>query len=206
MTLFGLAKGEKAYDNLSSSFKLISKNSQLSEKKISDEKRRIANKYLIPIKGYGVIILRTQREAFNKEVDNLRIQIQKFQKDIEEKLTAEINKNRKTLVSALLPAVQRKHPERWNKFMSGTTKKDRDLEIADLLNSEIEKAFEDAKKVVSKMNVTAIPKGITYDLLHKKEFLAAVGKMVPAMKSLHTEFLGVAGEKPAQTNLFPSIT
>jgi hypothetical protein len=178
--LFGLAKGEKAYDNLRSSFKLISKDSKISEKKISEQKNAIADKYLITIKKYGVIILRTKKEAFEKDFTKLQEDIKKFQADIEAKLVDEMNKNRKTLVTALLPAVQRKHPERWDKFISATTKKEKDNEIANLLNSEIEDAFESAKKVVDKMDVTKIYKGITYELLHNKDFVTAVGKAVPS--------------------------
>jgi len=193
--LFGLIKGEKAYESLSSSFRLIGKNSKLSEKKLADKKKKIIDLYLIHIKGYGSVILRSNKEKFDKEVNLFKEDIKKFQLDIEENLNKEITQNIKTLVTALFPAVKRRHPERWNKYIFSTEKKDRDKEIKELLQNEITEAFGTAKKLIDEMVATIIYKGITYELLNNPNFIEAAMKAMPTMKSLHWEKMGVLSEK-----------
>lgn len=188
--LFGLIKGEKAYDSLSSSFKLIGKNSSLSEKKLADKKKKITDRYLIQIKGYGTVILRNKKEEFDKEIVTFKKDIKKFQAEIENKLNKEITQNIKTLVAALLPAVIRKPPERWNKFISSNDKKERDRQIKELLQNEISDAFGSAKKLIDEMDASVVYKGITYELLNDAKFIEAAKKALPTMKSLHWEKMG----------------
>lgn len=193
--LFGLAKGDKAYDSLRSSFKLIGKNSKISEKKLSDKKKKITDHYLIQIKGYGAVILRNKKEEFNKEITVFKEEIKKFQNEIEKKLNEEIAQNKKTLIAALLPAVKRKHPERWAKYISSNDKKEKDKEIEELLHNEISEAFGTAKKLVDEMDASIVYKGITYELLNDQKFINAAKKSLPTMKSLHWENLGVLSNK-----------
>jgi len=198
--LFGLTKGDKAYDSLRSSFKLIGKNSKISEKKLSDKKKKITDRFLIQIKGYGAVILRSKKEEFDKEITVFKEDIKKFQNEIEKKLNEEISQNKKTLIAALLPAVKRKHPERWAKFLSSTDKKEKDKEIEELLHNEISDAFGSAKKLVDEMDASIIYKGITYELLNDQKFIDAAKKALPTMKSLHWEKLGVLSEKNNSAN------
>lgn len=198
--LFGLAKNDKAYDSLKSSFKLIDKNSEISEKKLSDKKKKITDRFLIQLKGFGAVILRSKKEEFNNEISVFKEDIKKFQKEIEEKLDKEIEKNKKTLITALAPTVKRKHPERWAKFISATVKKEMDKEIEKLLHNEISAAFGTAKKLVSEMDASIIYKGITYELFNDPKFIDAAQKALPTLKSLHWEKLGVLSEKENKEN------
>lgn len=193
--LFGLIKGDRAYASLRSSFKLIGKDSKLSEKKIIEKKKKITDQFLIQIKGYGAVILRTKKEEFEKEIIVFEEEIKKFQQEIEKRLDTEIKQNKKTLIAALLPAVKRRHPDRWNKFMSSTDKKGKDNEIEELLHNEISEAFGTAKKLIDEMKVSVVNKGITYELLNDSKFTEACKKALPTMKSLHWENLGVLSEK-----------
>ncbi|WP_148041818.1 hypothetical protein [Hanamia caeni] len=198
--LFGLAKGDKAYDSLRSSFKLIGKNSKISEKKLSDKKKKITDRFLIQIKGYGAVILRSKKDEFDKEIIIFKEEIKKFQNEIENKLNQEISQNKKTLIAALLPAVKRKPPERWSKFISYTDKKEKDKEIEELLNNEISDAFGSAKKLVDEMDASIVYKGITYELLNDQKFIDAATKALPTMKSFHWEKPGVLSEKQNSEN------
>jgi hypothetical protein len=198
--LFGLVKGEKAYDKLRSSFMLIDKDSKISEKEMATKKKKIADKFLIPIKGYGVIILRSKKEEFEKEIALFRKEVDEFQTKIEKELNAEIEKNKKTLMNALLPAVLRRPPERWSKYMNSSEKKQRDTEIKEMLDAELQRAFEVAKKQVNAMKVLVVYKGITYELLHDTDFFDLAKSAIPTLKTLHWEDMGVIGEKPADTN------
>ena len=193
--LFGLIKGEKAYDSLSSSFKLIGKKSSLSEKKLADKKKKITDRFIIQVKGYGAVILRNNKDAFDKEILIFKDDIKKFQNKIEKKLNNEITQNKKTLIAALLPAVKRKHPERWTKFIFSNEKKERDNEIEELLKNEISEAFGTAKKLIDEMDASVVYKGITYELLNDQKFIEAARKALPTMKSLHWEKIGVLSEK-----------
>jgi len=115
--LMGLAKDQETQELLHSTFKLVRDDSKVSGEKIFELKKKIADKYLIALKGYGVVCLRVNKDAFLKEVEDLRKQITQFQNVVENQLQSEMDANRATLVKALLPAVCANPPERWTKFI-----------------------------------------------------------------------------------------
>lgn len=140
---------------------------------------------------------------FEKDVQKLREEIKEFQESIEDGLNKEITKNRKTLVTALLPAVQKRHPDRWNKHIHSNDKKEMNKEIKNLLEQEIANAFETAKKVIDEMDVSLIFKGITYELLNDDKFRVAAKEASPTLIFLHWEKTGVVSEdkKPKQMEM-----
>lgn len=192
--LFGLAKGDKAHDKLRSSFKLISKDSKFSEKRLMDKKKKITDDYLISLKGYGSVILRTKKAKFEAAINELREEVKKFQESIKDNLTEEMNKSRKTLVSVLYPAVKKKTPERWLKYINSESKQDRDSEIKELLEQEILIAFGSSQDVINEMEVSLIFKGITYELLNTEKFIQVAKKAIPTLKNLHWEKTGALGK------------
>ena len=194
--LIGLAKDEKAREKLRSSFKLIDENSKLSDKQITELKNRIAKDHLITLKGYGTVVLRTNKPAFEKAVKELEAKVKEFQKSVEIGLEEEIKANKQLLLDALLPSVQMNLPERWKKFIGTSPSKD---QVKKMLEKDLTATFGSAKSIIKEMKVSLIFKGVTYELLNNEEFIKVASKAIPSLESLYQESIAAVSSDEAYT-------
>ena len=117
--LMGLAKDKETRDRLRSSFKVVGetdsagKKGKFSEKSIKDERKRIADAYLVVLRNYGTVILRSNRAKFEQEIEKLRLLVAEFAESLKAEIDTIITHNVKKLSAALFPAVKTKPPERW---------------------------------------------------------------------------------------------
>lgn len=184
--LVGLAKDEKTKRLLHSSFQLIDKDdAELSGKNISIMKDEIAKKYLIILPNFGTVILRENKESFQKAIADLREAISIFQKDIEKRLQKGIDENRKALLNALSPAVVKNCPERWTKYLG---KNPAEPAIIERLDIELSRLFGSAKEIISKMEVTVMFKGVTYEMLNDDKFIKILEEKFPNLKFAYEEY------------------
>ncbi len=183
--LLGLARDPKAQKLLHSSFQLIEEGSALSGDQVTRLKQFIAQKYLINLPGYGSVILRSQKEAFEYAVIALEKYIKRFQRQAKRKLQAAIDSNRKVLTGALLSSVEANPPARWKKFLGPFTDRD---QISRLLDRELTDAFGSVDDLIAKMKVKAVFKGVTYESLSDPEFQRVARKAIPSFQELHLEY------------------
>ncbi len=194
--LLGLAKDDKTKKLLHSSFQLIDdEDAKISGKEITDEKEKIARDFLINLPNFGNVILRSKKDEFEAAVENLKKQIELFQKELEAKLQQAIDKNRASLVSALAPAVIAQTPDRWKKFLPSNPSED---DIRQVLDCELAEQFGSAEANLKKIDVSLIFKGVTYETLNDPEFVKIVKKKMPILK-LYEEY---DAAKEAQQSLF----
>lgn len=183
--LMGLAKDPQTQKLLHSTFKLVRDDSKVSGEKIFELKKKISNNYLVPLKGYGVVCLRVNKEALLKEVGDLCDEITHFQHVVENQLQTEMDANRATLVKALLPAVCANPPERWTRFIGPKPSK---LAVKDHLLAELNKCFGTAKGLIKDMKANVIFKDVTYESLSDPSFIEIARKAIPSLKALHEEY------------------
>lgn len=131
------------------------------------------------------MILRANKAGFLHAVDDLRGKICKFQQEVESLLQTEMDKNRATLVQALLPVVQRQPPARWYRYfgLKITTQ-----EAQEMLDLELKKAFGQANDLLRKMQVRVVFKGVTYELLNDPNFVKTAHRALPTLKAFHSEY------------------
>ncbi len=182
--LMGLARDEKTQKLLRSTFKLIGEESGISGDEILEERKKIADKYLIALTGYGTVCLRMNKESFLDEVQKLRQRIDEFQKKVAEKLQSEMDANRDRLVRALLPSVAVNPPSRWIKFLGPNPSRST---IQQHLVDELAKSFGTAQKLIREMKVTTIFKDVTYESLTDPKFIEMARRAIPSLKDLHIE-------------------
>jgi hypothetical protein len=183
--LMGLANDEKTERLLKSSFRLIEDDDELSGSSIMTIKQCIVDKYLITLPGFGVVILRTNKQDFEDGVEVLRRFMRMFQRKVTSLLQAKIDANKNALTKALAPAVKSNPPKRWTKYLGVG----RDANsIQRLLEKELERAFGSAEKVVGKMHVSVLFKGVTYELLNDAKFIETARKAIPSIPFLHEEY------------------
>ncbi len=190
--LMGLAKDPKAQQLLRSSFQLIDENSDVSGDRVARLKQFIVKDNLIALPGYGMVILRSNKERFQVAVKALERYVHRFQRRLKKKLQIAIDVNREVLTAALLPSVLQNPPTRWNKFI-GQNPRHQDIE--DMLRIELKDAFGKSDDVFEDMSVKAIFKGVTYELLSDAEFMRIASQKIPKLETLHDEFEAAKAEK-----------
>ena len=190
--LMGLARDLKAQKLLRSSFQLIDGDSGVSGVRVTSLKQFIVKRYLINLPGYGTVILRSNKEGFEVAVKALERYVLRFQQRLKKKLQEAIDTNREVLIRALLPSVAQNPPARWKRFLG---EHPRDLEVEHALRSELADAFGNSDGVFQDMNVKAIFKGVTYELLSDPHFMRIASHAIPILDTLHDEFEAAKAEK-----------
>ncbi|MCL5950403.1 MAG: hypothetical protein M1132_01540 [Chloroflexi bacterium] len=183
--LMGLAKEERVQRLLKSTFQLVDEKSSLSGNPVFKLKDFIARKYLITLKNYGSVALRSNKADLELAVKTLRKYILRYQRKVATQLQKEIDANRNALAEALLPTVVKSPPARWRKFMGASPKED---EIHSMLESELNDAFGSAEENLKKIEVKLVFKGITYELLTDNAFIQVARKAIPSISKLHEEY------------------
>ena len=73
-----------------------------------------------------------------------------------------------------------------------------------MLRSELTDAFGLSDDVFRGMNVKAIFKGVTYELLSDPEFMRIAGEAIPLLDTLHDQFNAAKAEQQADKGTPPS--
>ena len=194
--LLGLAKDQETRQMLHASFDLVGKSdlkakvngATITEDTLRSRKNEIAKKFLIPLRGYGSVVLKGNKTELEKAVERLRQDVKGFQEQLTESLNERLEKNRKALVKALLPTVLRHPPETFLKYVGTKPKRE---EVEKLLNEEIREAFGSPKGLLDEMRVTMVFKDITYEALTDESFLEAASVAMPHIAALHEEYEAV---------------
>lgn len=183
--LMAFIKDKDARNNLHSSYQIVRENSEISGKKIHQLRKQLVDSWLVLIPGFGTIVLRKNKENLVEGIKQLKIEVEKFQNEIQEKLQNEIDHNCNVLFQSLLPAVILNPPQRWRNQI-GVHPSRRTIEV--MLESELREAFGTAEKLIQKMEVRVIFKGITYEMLNDPKFITAIRKALPTLQITHDEF------------------
>jgi len=165
----------------------------LTETTLREAKQKIAKDFLVSLKGYGTVVRRSRKEEFQKMTDNLRADVEAFQKGVTKNLQKHMDNNAGTLVQALLPAVKQNPPASYTKIYGTELKK---VQVKTLLEADIKEAFGKAKWLVQEMNVKVVFKDVAYESLVDEEFLKIARREMPGLQFLHQEH-EVAEAKPS---------
>lgn len=202
--LLGLAKKDEATRNkLRSSFRLIEpdevldKKKKVSEESLKKERLRLAQQYLVSIQRFGTVILRANKDAFLKEVEGLRGMVATFREALASKLEKIFSDNAESLTKALLPSVAKSPPAEWLRFLGPTPSR---TEIKEALHRTLVESFGPPEALLSAMKVNVVFKGVTYETLSDKDFIAMASKAFPKVM-LHEEFDAAKGAQPEQKAL-----
>lgn len=192
--LSGIAD-EKTREQFRQSFTILPANHKLSGEHLQHDKKLITKKYLRPLKDFGTVLLRTQKEAFLKDVEGLKASVEEFGKKVKGELQAEMDKQRVSLGKALLPLVKRRPPKEWCR--SDGTKPDAET-LEQFLSEDLRRAFGTADDLVKEMQVRVVIKGVTWEMLNDKDFLAATKEALPEYKAIYDEFDAAKAKTPDQ--------
>lgn len=193
----GLARDEQTKRLLAATFRLVDAHDDLlSGERIQRIKQRIIKNYLTVLPGYGTVVLRSVKPTFERRVEQLKRAVAAFQRVVEKRLGEAMDKNRETLVKALLPSVMRNPPQWWKKY--GATLQEE--QAGRLLGQELRKAFGDASQLVGQMRVRVVFKAVTYASLVDPKFQEVVKEKLPFLQATHDEHVA-APETSVQVQL-----
>lgn len=185
-----LTDNENIQNRLNNTFDLISKDSELSDEKIARQKNDIIKNFVVSLKGYGSIVLRSNKALFEEQVNTLEKNVKQYQIAIEKGLEREINKTKQDLMNALLPRVKNNPPPRWRNRI-GVSASER--EIRSMLENDLDNAIGTAKQYIQKMSVHKVFKGVTYELLNDEKFVAVANKAIPSLSELYQKITIATG-------------
>ena len=181
--LLGLAQDDATKRRLRSSFKLLDEGDTVDEQQPSEarskaERKRIADAYLRPLKGFGTVILQANKEEFQAEVEKLKKLVQDFRAKLAAKLHKLMEDNATKLAEALFASVREHPPERWKGSLGP---KPSDAALKQQLLREIRASFDAAGNIVGGMSVGVVPKGVTYETLVDPAFQQLVQDRFPGL-------------------------
>ena len=150
-------------------------------------KRRdeIDKKYLVSIAHYGKVILHTNRAEFDKEVEALRSDVEKFRMDALKNLDLAIQKNCAEVVTRLLPVVKASLPKRWTARLGQHPPEN---QVERCLREELEKAYGVASQYLGDIAVRLIYKNVTVEMLRDNDFASAAKKAKLYLEGMYEEY------------------
>ncbi|MCE9590546.1 MAG: hypothetical protein K8S99_08485 [Planctomycetes bacterium] len=162
----------------------------LTETKVSTRwfdlmRQELSLKYIRHIKGYGAVIRRADKEAFQLEVADLKKLAEEFSEKVGQSVTDELTSSRNKLVAAFLPLVLANPPQAWRSPFTSAPPKPEDIQS--LLESRLDRAFHPLGHNLGKITVSAAFKAVTYESLSDKDFVDAAREALPDMPNLHGE-------------------
>jgi hypothetical protein len=192
-SLVGLAKNKDVQRNFHAHFNLIPKgrlelkmgDRTITERSLEERRQSIKKRFVTELPGYGSVILRANKDNFDKEIDGLRAEVKGFADGVKAKLQEHIDGNCKAIVEALLPAVERNPPDEYTKTHGPNLPTHF---LRERLEDDIGKAFGSSENLVKDMQVTVVFKDVAYESLVDKKFLDTARKAMPGIRFLHEEY------------------
>jgi len=157
----------------------------VTEGSLKEKKLRIARQFMIQLKRFGTVVMRANKAAFVAAVDDLRLDVKKFQKEIESFLEKQISESVKRLTEALLPSVVKSPPEDYMRYIGSHPSMD---QIEKALTSDLERAFGKASDHIGEMSVSLVFKDVAYESLADVQFLSVAKQAIPGLETWYEEF------------------
>ena len=169
---------EELAKRLKTQFDLIAVNSELSDEHLQIELKHIRDKYIKNLgKPWGSVMLRGNRDEFDKEVEELRKKVQKHQAKVTQNLQKEIDRSRDQVVDALWQQVVNDPPDEL-RCQILSPKPDKKT-AKDWLKRELARCFPTAEKILTQMKLECQFHDVTYETLNEKGFGEALRKAYP---------------------------
>jgi len=173
---------------LKTGYKVLGSKSDLTGKALNEKVEDIRKGLTRSIHNYGRVALKSKRTELEKAVEDVRCDIKEFQKDLNNKLQAELNEQKKNLIDALSPAIKENPPQEllWQIEESKPSKEQAEM----YLDMELTKIFPRPEELIKDMKLYCIFKGVTYESLCDETFQQKVQECYPmlAWDRLFNEF------------------
>jgi hypothetical protein len=177
-SLLAMGANKQVAERLRTTFDLIERTSALSAKPIEDELRKVREMYAKPLgEPWGRVILRVQRPAFDRCVQELRKKIAEHQTAVQLNLQTHINHSLAQVTEYYLPIVKERPPEDLTSQI--TTVKPSKMQAKAWIEQELKGVFPSAASLVKNMVLDVQYRDVTFETLNNPDFAAALKKAYP---------------------------
>jgi hypothetical protein len=183
--LLGLGSDQATEELLRANFQLVGKGDDISGEHLLKRREEIEKRFLVTIAHYGKVILRSNRADFDREVEELRKEVEVFQKSAKEKLNQAIQKNCAEVIARLLPIVRSKPPQRWQATLGSAPSEDL---LRRRLEEDLTAAYGDASNYLDRIDLRLIYKDITVEMLRDADFAKAAKKAKLYLDEMYEEY------------------
>jgi hypothetical protein len=173
-SLLNIAEDSDLQNRVRSTCKLVDDTSEFSKKVkvIEDKVRKLRNDYLRSLgPRYGSVILRKQREAFDKEVTAIQLDLKQLSETVKEDIEKEIESSRKKLIKMLLPGFM-KNPSK--RLVSELLIDLNEVIAGDFIGEELDKEIPAVEDLIGEMLLNCDYKDVTFEMLNDKAFIEAI--------------------------------
>lgn len=173
--LLNLTKNSEEKERLKATYRLLGENSKITGKVIDERVNNVRKKYIRSLgPRFGNVILRQKKEEFQKEVEIVRKELDKFRAQAEKKLKSEFEKCQKELIKILLPGVIKNPPD---DLVGGIlTSKPTSAQAKEYLESVLKTVIPNAETFIKDMQLQCDFKDVTYEMLRDNDFLDSLKK------------------------------
>jgi hypothetical protein len=147
-------------------------------------------------KKHGRVMLKSNKDVFNQQIELLKSRLAEHAKEVESKLQSNIDESIAKIAKHYLPIVKAKPPldlqGKLGMFIND------DQQVLDWVIRQLTGAFPRAEKMISNMEVSVIYKDVTFENLNDSGFIAALKNAFPDINwdKAYQESIAAAGISP----------
>ena len=176
--LLRLGTSKDLEGRLRTTFDLIERDSQASSKALENGLNEIRRDLTRSLGSqFGRVMLKSARNLLDQRVNELRLRLEKHQKEVEEKIDEQLKNSRAQVVEYYLPTAEKNPPDELiggslNRKLDGTT-------IRKWIETKLAAVFPSAEDVVSRMSLDVSFKDVTFETLNNEEFVDRLKEAYP---------------------------
>lgn len=176
--LLNVNRSKELQERLRSTYRLIDEKSSISGKEINEKVAQLRKSYLRSLgPRFGTVILRQVKDEFQKQVEEVRKQLEVFKKKVQSDLENAFKSCKTELKKILSPGIKENPPDELR--LGITTKKPTREQVNRYLEDKLNSIIPDAESFVTDMYLQCDFKDVTYESLNDGLFITALQKAYP---------------------------
>jgi hypothetical protein len=167
---------------------------------LEDDRRALTERWLFPVHGFGMLILRENRKRFDKEIDAFRARVDAYGEAMKAFLDGKDNKTIEPVLGGLVDSVMKAPPSRY--MLRGIDVGKRE-DVINAVMADLQAAFKKLRDSIDP-KVKVVHKDVSYESLSDARFRAALGEALARkgqeslMSELFSEYDAAREQEPRQ--------
>ena len=124
----------------------------------------------------GRVILKEKKREFEKEIEKIRNELEKYKKELGEELNAKLKKSKQQILDHFVPMLKANPPYEMTSCLP-ISYKEKDIKL--WVKREIFGTLPKADELCQKMKLEVVYKDITFETLNDKDFISKIKKEFP---------------------------
>ena len=157
-------------------FDLIEKDKEFPLNDLVKKSNRTKKKFTRLLGNKGRVILKEKKREFEKEIEKIRNELEKYKKELGEELNAKLKKSKQQILDHFVPMLKANPPYEMTSCLP-ISYKEKDIKL--WVKREIFGTLPKADELCQKMKLEVVYKDITFETLNDKDFISKIKKEFP---------------------------